>query len=519
MLKRILTPTVSVQGRRSFSVFSQKFKEATESSRLKADKTQSLPLSEPWPTLPPNDVLYSPAAKSSSTKISRVGDNEYGLLVASDNFHDRLASICVLVEAGSRYQDGRKDLGVVHALDRMAYMSTQTQAAREVVQKVEQLGGNVTHQLSRDGLTYTATVMKHQIPEAIALLSDIITRPQFSEVELEEVKPSLLFDTQEAATRPEVYVPELLHAAAFGDEGLGLPLYAPQERIENFSAQTLHDYHRKMYVRPRVCVSATGVEHDSFVDLVSENFGDLANGTADDQAQQQRIHELHNKREVDESQVHYQPTYRSETGESEWTHLSVGLKGLSHSDPDIYALAVACSLMGGGGSFSTGGPGKGMYSRLYTQVLNRYGWMEHIECQHFMYADVGLVSMYAKVPTMYAGLAVNVILDQFTNMHRLLNEQELRRAKNLFKCQILSTLEHRQFRVEDIARQVLASGRRDEPTKLVEDIEKVTPEDIRRAVLRVTRGVPCLATYGPDTHVPSIADIQASLEARMASIK
>jgi len=29
-------------------------------------------------------------------------------------------------------------------------------------------------------------------------------------------------------------------------------------------------------------------------------------------------------------------------------------------------------LMGGGESFSVGGPGKGMYSRLYTNVLNKY---------------------------------------------------------------------------------------------------------------------------------------------------
>jgi len=28
--------------------------------------------------------------------------------------------------------------------------------------------------------------------------------------------------------------------------------------------------------------------------------------------------------------------------------------------------------MGGGGSFSAGGPGKGMYTRLYTHVLNRF---------------------------------------------------------------------------------------------------------------------------------------------------
>jgi processing peptidase subunit alpha len=39
------------------------------------------------------------------------------------------------------------------------------------------------------------------------------------------------------------------------------------------------------------------------------------------------------------------------------------------------AMTVLNTLMGGGGSFSAGGPGKGMYSRLYTRVLNRHAWV------------------------------------------------------------------------------------------------------------------------------------------------
>lgn len=46
-------------------------------------------------------------------------------------------------------------------------------------------------------------------------------------------------------------------------------------------------------------------------------------------------------------------------------------KGCSHGDPDFVATCVLNMMMGGGGSFSAGGPGKGMYTRLYTNVLNR----------------------------------------------------------------------------------------------------------------------------------------------------
>lgn len=38
-------------------------------------------------------------------------------------------------------------------------------------------------------------------------------------------------------------------------------------------------------------------------------------------------------------------------------------------------MTVLTYLMGGGNSFSSGGPGKGMHSRLYTRVLNQYHWV------------------------------------------------------------------------------------------------------------------------------------------------
>jgi mitochondrial-processing peptidase subunit alpha len=45
------------------------------------------------------------------------------------------------------------------------------------------------------------------------------------------------------------------------------------------------------------------------------------------------------------------------------SHIAIAFEAPSVQDPDIYALATLGSLLGGGGSFSAGGPGKGMYSR------------------------------------------------------------------------------------------------------------------------------------------------------------
>ena len=51
-------------------------------------------------------------------------------------------------------------------------------------------------------------------------------------------------------------------------------------------------------------------------------------------------------------------------------HFVLGLESSSYLDSDYVSFSVLNTLMGGGCHFSSGGPGKGMYTRLYTNVLN-----------------------------------------------------------------------------------------------------------------------------------------------------
>ena len=60
------------------------------------------------------------------------------------------------------------------------------------------------------------------------------------------------------------------------------------------------------------------------------------------------------------------------------------------------AATVLQYLLGGGGSFSTGGPGKGMHSRLYTRVLNQLPWVHNCTAFNSIYNSTGLVGAGAR---------------------------------------------------------------------------------------------------------------------------
>ena len=172
------------------------------------------------------------------------------------------------------------------------------------------------------------------------------------------------------------------------------------------------------------------------------------------------------------------------------THVYVGFESLSANDPDIYALSTYVSLMGGGGSFSAGGPGKGMYTRVYRTVLNRYGWVESCHAVQHPYADSSLFVMKIAVPPS-AGAhthVIDVVCDQLIGMIEKIDPTELSRAKNQLKSSLLMSLESRMTESEDIGRQILTFNKRLDIAEICKRIDSLTIDDLKRVARRIILG-------------------------------
>lgn len=74
----------------------------------------------------------------------------------------------------------------------------------------------------------------------------------------------------------------------------------------------------------------------------------------------------------------------------ELTHVGLALESCSYQNDDFFVYAVLNSYMGGGGSFSAGGPGKGMYTHMYQNVLSQHHWVYWAMAQNHAYQDSGI---------------------------------------------------------------------------------------------------------------------------------
>ena len=127
-------------------------------------------------------------------------------------------------------------------------------------------------------------------------------------------------------------------------------------------------------------LSGAGVAHDEFVDLAKARFSDLPSKPAELFTRQPSVYvggEVREQRELQEPYV----------------RLAVGMEIGGWHDDMLVPVCVLQSLLGGGSSFSAGGPGKGIYTRLYQELLNKHYWIEAAEAFVSIYSGTGLLGI------------------------------------------------------------------------------------------------------------------------------
>lgn len=440
-----------------------------------------------------------------------------GLRVASDSTPGHFSAAGVYVDAGSRYERlwVPGESGVSHMTDRMAFKATANRSAEEMVKAIDAVGSNVMCTSARESILYQASFFSEHLKPVLSIFAETLLHPLLDEEELLMMKDAVTWEVSECTSKPELNLPEVLHAVAYKNNTLGNPLLAPPESVEKMTAENLREFRRLWYSPERIVVAGAGMEHNVLVDEVQKLFGDMPSRPVSDTGSVSSTSSVSSSTSYAPDSLFDDAPAGSPSGwnqlaaekarytggelfvedpASEFTHVYVGFEGVNVHDPDLYALATLQVLLGGGGSFSAGGPGKGMYSRLYTHVLNRFHAVEHCSAFHHCYNDSGLFGIAASVHPSFVNSIGYVIAQELIKCTAPMEyqggvtETELARARNQLKSSLVMSLESRLVQVEDLGRQLLADNKRTSVEEMCAEIDKVDLRTLHRVATRVLCG-------------------------------
>ena len=372
--------------------------------------------------------------------------------------HARSVSVSIYVAAGSRYET-QPESGVSHFIEHLCFKGTARRPNAQLISEaIDGVGGVLNAATDREYTVYYAKVARQHLALALDVLVDLVRTPIFDATELERERKVVLEELASVADSPGQQVDLLIDELMWPEQPLGWDVGGSKETVEGLTRDMTLGYLARQYVPQSTVVSVAGnVSHEEVADLVAETLGAGGGGSpgswfpAVDGQTEARCAILNRR--------------------SEQAHLALSLRGVPLDHPDRYVMDLLSVLFG-----------EGMSSRLFMELRERQGlcYDVHSYVSHFL--DAGAFGVYAAVDPKNGRRALAGLIDQLAKLRDGVPEEELTKAKELTKGRMLLRLEDTRAVSAWLGGQEILAGSVRTPELVVEMIDAITTDDLRRVV-------------------------------------
>jgi predicted Zn-dependent peptidase len=352
-----------------------------------------------------------------------------GLIVLTERMeHLRSVAMGVWIKSGSRCEPAETN-GISHFVEHMLFKGTRSRSAQHIAREMDSIGGNLDAFTGKETICFNVKSLSDHVPIALDVLTDLVLNPTFAEPDIERERGVILEEIKIDEDNPDVLVHELFTQNFWRDHPLGKPILGTTSTVGKLDQQNLFAYHGDRFRGGNIVFSAAGnLDHDHFAETVAEKFSTLAGGAT--------LHELsapeasarivlRNKRSLEQVQI------------------CLGVPAPPITDENRYATLILNTVLGGG-----------MSSRLFQSIREERGMAYSIYSDLSPYRDTGTMCVYAGTSAGKTLEVVELILAEFAKLKQTaLPADELKRAKDQLKGNILMGLESSNSRMANLARQ------------------------------------------------------------------
>lgn len=376
----------------------------------------------------------------------------------------------IWVKVGSRFEPPDKN-GLSHFLEHMFFKGTKKRSARDLAFEIDSIGGDLNAFTSRENTTFYVKVLDQHLDKGVDLLTDIFLHSTFPEEEVEKEKKIIKEEIKMVEDTPDDYINDLFYQDVWGNSGIGLPVLGKRETVRSFKREDILDHIRKYYGTRDVIIACVGnFNPEALLESLNKALGGLRRGS--------------------ELKIHKTPEFRSSVNiyqkDLSEVHVCIGVKGLSQSSPDRYALYIINAIFGAGVS-----------SRLFQGIREKRGLAYSIYSFIASYIDTGLFGVYAGTSKKKVSEVINLIVNEFKGLKDTISEEELKRAKEQIKGNLILGLESTSNRMQNIARQEIYYGKYYSPDEVMRLIDAVTLGQVKDLAERLTGDAISITLLGP----------------------
>jgi len=415
---------------------------------------ETLPVAE-------NATLATAASPSRNIRKTTLPN---GMLVLTECMsHMRSVAMGVWINSGSRDEATHQN-GLSHFVEHMVFKGTTTRDAKQLARETDAIGGNLDAFTGKEAICFNIKVLDQNVPAAMDLLADLVLHPVFAPDDVQREQSVILEEIKMDEDNPDYLVHEIHTANFWKGDPLARSILGTAKTVSSFDEQAVRDFHSSRFTPRNMVFSAAGnLQHEEIIAMVERYFGPLAAPS--------------------ETIAHFPPpsvtphiTLKNKRS-LEQVQLCLGVPAPAVDSRDRYVLYLLNTILGGG-----------MSSRLFQAVREEAGLAYSIYSELSPFRDTGALSVYAGTSIEKTREMLRLILQELRLIKDTpVTDDELKRAKDQSKGNIVLGLESSAARMSNLARQQMYYGKFSTVDEIVAEVDRVTPADIQRVARELFR--------------------------------
>jgi predicted Zn-dependent peptidase len=382
-------------------------------------------------------------------------------------------AVCYFVRTGSRDEFDPTIEGVSHFLEHMVFKGTQTLDWQEITLAFNKIGAELNAFTSQEATVYYARVLGEYLETAVGLLSDMMY-PRLAESDFETEKEVIVNEIARSEDQPYNLTYRRMMQTYFHGNPLGHDVLGSRESIRNMQVEQMRGYWQRRYAANNLILAVAGnFDWPQIVELAEKHCSDWRTGDTGRDASHYEPASSINKIMVD--------------AKLKQQIMILAMPAVDIKDPDYYAAVLGGSILG-----DTDG------SRLYWNIHQR-GLAESASAGIWAMEGTGILLMEANSTPQEAPRVLKLLRAELDSLLADgVHEDELRRAKDKWISSIVLSSESTFVRMRSLASDWVTEGRLISVEEEIERVERITTEDVMRALRRFpVQEKQVLTTLGP----------------------
>ncbi len=360
----------------------------------------------------------------------------------------RSVALGFLIGAGS-VRESEHEAGISHLLEHMLFRGTERYGSQEIDQIFDAMGAELNAGTDKENTSVYTRVLDQHLEKAFDVISDMIWRPRFGELETE--REVVLEEIAMYEDDPQDKVFDVLGEAVYGSHPLGRPVIGRAEVVGAVTAEQLRAFHARRYDPRSIVIAAAGsVDHDALVELALAGGPQSSPAASDESDAAARVAGPAGvlapaDAPAGSTMPAFEPRVRFLRKDTEQYHVCFGGPGLARDDERRYALRVLDNVLGGSSS-----------SRLFQEVRERRGLAYAVFSFANLHAHTGDVGLYVGTRPENLSEALSVLAEELARFaSEPADEAELHRSRENAKGRIALSLESTGARMNRLGASVL----------------------------------------------------------------